>query len=468
MRLASLTVIFILSIFKPCDGIGQVIKKIDSTVPDNVNSINSIQGQLINSINGVVFEEYSQWVMPINYSWDDAVDVAIGNDNFIYTLTAEGGFSPSGYLLKSIEDSIIWTIKFQGNGNVYPRSIAVDSLSNIYVGMQVHGDIVLGKDTLSHVSSGDIVIAKVMPNGTVADARIFGGRFTDDVNSLIYHDKKIYMLGQYADTLSFNAHKLKSKGNFDFFIAKFDTALNISQVETFGGLGSDVAKDICIYKNSIYVVGTFNDKFHVGKDTVRTKGVRDIFIMSLNSNFQTLNWLVDEGGSEEDYVTSIKVNSQGIYIGGYYKDSTVFSGSKYSSNGAHDCFLVKYGLNGQLNSFTRFGGINDDRLLDMTLAKNGEVYSTGFVGKSSVDSIGVSSLPDTLYQSIFIAKHDTSLRSISAKFAVMPGVPQGNAIVAHDVNHCIYTAGTGHSGYFDGMLVLMGLFDGYLWKMPKF
>jgi hypothetical protein len=72
------------------------------------------------------------------------------------------------------------------------------------------------------------------------------------------------------------------------------------------------------------------------------------------------------------------VYPQHIWVGGEFTDSLVVNGVSYISNGLSDCFVTKYGVEGQLQWVQVFGSTEPDICLSIASDIDGNCYFTGF------------------------------------------------------------------------------------------
>lgn len=74
---------------------------------------------------------------------------------------------------------------------------------------------------------------------------------------------------------------LTSKGAEDVFVLKLNAAGNTIWLKQIGSIASDIAGDICISNNKIYVTGAVNDTALFGQTVIPKKAVLTFLFQSL-------------------------------------------------------------------------------------------------------------------------------------------------------------------------------------------
>lgn len=186
-------------------------------------------------------------------------------------------------------------------------------------------------DFRSDYSPPDCFIAKLNPLGTkllVSSSLGFASSIMTDI------DENIYICGTTSDSnfpTTEEAYQTKIKGESDFYIAKLNKAGSILLFSTFlGGSKSEKSESIhgsrfCIFEvdtqGNIIITGcTLSDDFPITTQAFQKKykGQSDIIVAKLNSSGSNLIFSSYFGGSRNDIVTSISMDSNNyVNIGGY-------------------------------------------------------------------------------------------------------------------------------------------------------
>lgn len=200
-----------------------------------------------------------------------------------------------------------------------------------------------------------------------------------------------------------NAFKATNAGANDGFFAKFDgTTITPIFMSYIGGSDNDVVTDMHISPTGqIYLVGqTFSTNFPKsgGISNNTNRGLGDGFVAMVNATGIDLGFSNFFGGTGEDIINAIDVDSQdAIYIAGATKSTNIptvpipsggFSpDSPYqaANNGGWDAFVVKYNKGGaSIYSSTYFGGSADDYGTGVLSNTDGTITFAGYTAKESI------------------------------------------------------------------------------------
>ena len=291
----------------------------------------------------------------INYCCDYPRSIAIDKHKNIYTCGSFNGtvdFDPNvgNYSLTSNSADIfiskldslgnfVWAKQMGGLDVDQAFSLTLDRSDNILTTGSFKGvsDFDPGNSTytIASVSSQDIYVSKLDPNGKFVWAKRFGGGggFFDVGNSIAVDTSgSIFTTGLFFGTADFDPgvgiYNITSPGMSDVFISKLDSNGNFEWAKHMGSGGNIVGKSICTDQSgNVYTTGYYSN----GVDFDPGTGIfylycsnltSNTFISKLNSNgdfvFAKSFWNNNSGS--QPYGTEIKIDSQeNVYIGGYYK-----------------------------------------------------------------------------------------------------------------------------------------------------
>src|SRR5690606_19045272 len=132
------------------------------------------------------------------------------------------------------------------------KDMKVDAQGHIYLGCSFTGTIDAdpGPSVSNFLQQGigfDILLQKLDSAGGYVWGKQIGGLLQDEILSLsIDSMSNIYITGQFKSTVDFDPSpgtiNLTSAGDFDAFIAKFDSAGNYSWAKRIGGPNEDVGR----------------------------------------------------------------------------------------------------------------------------------------------------------------------------------------------------------------------------------
>ncbi len=156
----------------------------------------------------------------------------------------------------------------------------------------------------------------------------------------------------------------------DAFIAKYDSSYNSVKNITWGGVSSDQGNDIVIDSSrNIYITG-YTYSFGAG--------LKDAFIAKYDSSYNSVKNITWGGDSSNDEGYSIALDSSGnIFITGQ---------SDYSVIGTGDAFIAKYDSSGNSLKNITWGGSEGDNGESIVLDSSGNIYMTGQRDYSGTDT----------------------------------------------------------------------------------
>jgi hypothetical protein len=244
----------------------------------------------------------------------------------------------------------------------------------------------------------------------------------------------------------------------------------------FTGSGRNYpTKSIIDSLDNIYILGAFNDSCDI-PSKIKTKGGFDAFIAKYDPNGNIL-WVKQIGGSGNDYALGIDISDDNeyIYVTGIFQNTVTADYLSLNSTGGFDGFLAKYKKNGDivwikniasatvtLNSTQRPNGIKLDKNNHLVLAGpfNYEVQ----LGSNPLYRFTTSSSSSI---GMFVAQFDTSGNILNAMKYESTG--SGSNLYTFDVD----TSGYYLSGFYKADLITdlgtktsnAGSYDMYVYKV---
>ncbi|WP_052596808.1 LamG-like jellyroll fold domain-containing protein [Aureispira sp. CCB-QB1] len=329
--------------------------------------------------------------------------------------------------------------------NVQPNAIIEDKATNIYVVGRFREtadfDMDAGVTNLSSASNYDGFVAKYDLNGALIWAMNLGATTTSFSEDTRVYDvavdgaDNIIIVGQYRGVnVNFaprggNAVSLTSNntGSFsDAFVAKYNAS---GQCIWVMGMGSTSSSDEFLgvdvdAANNIYVTGRLDDNLGGGIN-INSLGTAHFLNTSNNSSDAVLikydangihQWDLSIGGTDTDYGHDVKVDGSIVYVGGRFRNAiTDFNplGTPIQRTpvGGYDAFLAQYNTsNGLCNWVVDFGSTGTERVEELEIDSDGNVYITGaFQNTVDLDPIGGSnSISAQGGNDIFVSKYNSS------------------------------------------------------------
>ncbi|PSL31208.1 PKD domain-containing protein [Dyadobacter jiangsuensis] len=291
------------------------------------------------------------------------------------------------------------------NGSSFTTDIFVDGSGNIYICGEAAGTIQLGngKSYTSQSGSRDFFVAKY--NSAMQCQWVTGGgSITDDhANGLaVDASGNVFVTGFLAGALV--GESITPKGGLDGFVAKFNGSTGLRQwIKTFGGSDKDQGRSIAYFNNKIYLTGFVTGNIDFGGATSSANGT-DGFLVSVDPSTGAFAQPTIFGGSNEQQVEDMAFDTDGnIYLTGAFAGSIAFQGiaQPISAPAGYDVFVTKWAPNsGQFQWAKRAGSGADDFTYDIVVDASKNVYVTGMHD----GNITELSLPASTFKNVYLGK----------------------------------------------------------------
>ena len=358
-----------------------------------------------------------------------------------------------------------WAKKIGGANFDYIEDIAVDALGNVYVTGQFAGTVYfdpsVNKAKLSSTNGGyDVFIAKYNDLGNYMWAKKIGGTSTDNAYSLALDTfGNVYVTGNFWGTADFdpssNVANLTATGDYDIFIAKYNSSGNYSWAKNMGGTSSDFGTSIAIdVLGNVCLTGYFNETvdFDPSSNTANltSAGATDIFIAKFDTA-GNYSWAQSMGGVGSEISYSLTTDAYAnIVVTGFFSSVSDFDPSSNVANlasaGGTDIFIAKYDIIGNYTWAIQIGGITTEMGNKIVVDDSGYVFVTGqFEGTSDFDpSSNIANLTSVGSSDIFIAKYNYLGNYIWAIQSGSTTADVRNSLAIDAMSNIIVT------GYFSG------------------
>ncbi|MGX5857330.1 PKD domain-containing protein [Dyadobacter jiangsuensis] len=290
-------------------------------------------------------------------------------------------------------------------GSSFTTDIFVDGSGNIYICGEAAGTIQLGngKSYTSQSGSKDFFVAKY--NSAMQCQWVAGGGSTteDHANGLaVDANGNVFVTGFLAGALV--GESTAPKGGLDGFVAKFDGSTGVRQwIKTFGGSDKDQGRSIAYFNSKIYLAGHVTGNIDFGGATSSANGT-DGFLVSVDPSTGAFAQPTIFGGSNEQQVEDITVDSDGnIYLAGTFSGSITLKGiaQPMSAAGEVDVFVAKWATGSdQFQWAKRAGSGADEFAYDIVVDASKNVYVTGMHS----GNVAELSLPASALKNVYLGK----------------------------------------------------------------
>lgn len=251
-----------------------------------------------------------------------------------------------------------WATYFGGSEDDYGYDVSIDLKNNIYVvglsGSTNNVATVGAHQTMFGGGSSDALLMKFNSSGKLLWSTYYGGKGSDEIaHGITCEGSDIYITGRTTSIsgIATSGSHLSSyvSGQYDGFIAKFDSTGLRKWGTYFGSKGDDVCSAICGGSDSsIYIVGDTD-----GSTGIATKGVyqdtlggyTDAFVAKF-SYAGKLQWCSYFGGEWNESGYDIAVyGGCNIYITGETESDYLIASTVAHQNSRfafHDAYLAKF------------------------------------------------------------------------------------------------------------------------------
>ncbi|MCS3871120.1 hypothetical protein J3D55_004036 [Chryseobacterium ginsenosidimutans] len=275
-----------------------------------------------------------------------SVPSAIANrDIFIVKLNSTGDF--------------VWAKQIStptGAGNDDATVIKTDSAGNVYVaGSYVSADFDPGPGTDVHTiasGSGNGFIVKLTSQGDLTWVKTLDGSSSKKINNMVIDAQdNLYVVGHFQGNIDLNpdptATDIKTTaGNFDTFVAKYDSSGSYLWGQSYGGTGSDTASKIYLNGNNLYTGGWFSNTVDLdpsaGTNSFTSTGGSDAYVSKFNTDgIYVSSYVIADSSTGSNEIRDIVADGSGnLYLSGTFQ-SSVIGANSYTSAGAADNFYLK-------------------------------------------------------------------------------------------------------------------------------
>lgn len=323
-----------------------------------------------------------------------------------FTALAAGIFF-TGHSLQA--QSFVWAKGEGGIGNDAANAMAVDEDGNTYIAGNLAGSANFSGTVVQGAGLYDIVLVKYDPQGNLLWVKTAGGDENEQANALRYKDGYLYMSGYFTDTCFFPGVFLKSRGEADAYVAKYDKNGNFIWARAGGGTNYDNATTLDIDNDgNIYVGGTYETSAQF--DTVQlntTNLFSESFLVKYTNSGQLL-WAKTTRGTSANVLTSLACDGKGhVYYTGFFSGSFKLNDATVNSaTQSYDIFLLKTDTDGNVHWLKRAGSSLEDASNAVCIDNEGCPVIAGYFAGTAF--FGSNSVTYQSYNDVFVAKYDTA------------------------------------------------------------
>ncbi|MFN8255393.1 MAG: T9SS type A sorting domain-containing protein [Bacteroidales bacterium] len=261
-----------------------------------------------------------------------------------------------------------------------PADMISDQEGNFYVTGSFSGEMTIGHQQIKSFGQRDIFLAKFNPEKKLIWAKSLGGKEDDNAYSLLELDGKIYLAGSFRDEIGFNngTIKLKGKGLTDVFVAQLTPDGNLQWANPV--LSSAPARKAFLAADkdhNLVMAGSSEGEVETSGTVIGLSGKETVWYTKFNNTGKLENSGYINGNGQV-MLSSFCISSAGnLCFAGWFDKSLDVQGKNIISEGKTDGFVLMADTEGKPFWLNRVGGLYDDCVKCVASDDKGNLYVAG-------------------------------------------------------------------------------------------
>lgn len=317
----------------------------------------------------------------------------------------------------------IWSKRFGDDSDQFAQGLGVDGAGNVLVTGYFYGDLDFGGGPLT--GDVDIFVAKLDPSGN----HIWSQRFGDATDQYGYNvaadgSGNVLVSGYYWGDVDFGGGTLTSAGDYDVFVAKFDSTGTHIWSKRFGDASQQAGYGLAVDGvGNVLLAGYIFGTVDFGGGTLTAPGSNnDIFVAKFDPAGNHV-WSQNFGDADPQFGYGIAVEPGGdAVVTGGFQGTVDFGGGPITSAGGYDVFVAKFGTTQLPNlEVVSFSGPQEaQQLEDVSGSINLTIRNSGSANVTTSFAVGLYHSTDAVITTndLFVAR--TVLPNLAASLDVTP------------------------------------------------
>lgn len=238
----------------------------------------------------------------------------------------------------------LWSKNFGDADFQIPQSVATDGSGNVVITGYFGGSVDFGGGPLTSAGGADVFVVKLDAGGSHLWSKNFGDA-DYQISSSIATDgsDNVVITGYYLGVIDFGGGPLTSAGGYDIFVAKLDAAGNHLWSKSFGDAGYQFSQGVATdTSGNVVITGFFPGTVDFGGGPLTDAGNYDVFVAKFDSNGNHL-WSQRFGDANTQYGYGVAAGGSGsVVLTGYFYGTVDFGGGPLTEAGSGDAFLAKF------------------------------------------------------------------------------------------------------------------------------
>jgi hypothetical protein len=311
-----------------------------------------------NTIGGNTFDDVED---VINTSDGGFLIIGVSESNISGDKTENSRGSSDYWIVKTNNLGVVlWDKTFGGSGEDFPVS-AIETSDGGFVIVGDSNSNMSGDKSENSKGGFDFWIVKINSAGTKLWDKTFGG--SDDEYGVTVRENasnELVIAGDSFSNISGDKSE-NSRGFTDAWIIKTSSTGTLIWDKTLGGDADEELIGIELTADSGYIIGVIAESGISGDKTVNTSNNEDYWVVKLSST-NTIDWQKNYGGTSTSVSalsTLIKTSDGGYLLAGD-SDSNIGGEKTENTNGGTDLWFIKTDNTGTIQWQNTIGGSDDE------------------------------------------------------------------------------------------------------------
>jgi len=340
-----------------------------------------------------------------------------------------------------------WAVSAGGTLHDKTRGIALDAEGNVLLTGEFTGTATFGEHSLTSAGSMDFFVAKVDPRGKFLWVRSGGGEKIDRGYAITTDPEgNCYVTGHFeSPEAKFDATTIKSSGDYDLFVAKYDPRGKLVWVRSGGGAGYDYGHGIAADEHgNVFVTGAVVGEGRFAGEKFGHAGHAHVFCLALDSDGKLL-WAHAADGAGSSSGHAIAADRKGnCYVGGHVSGVGTFGGEKIANAAGQDVLVAKFDAKGKLGWLHAGHGSSSAMVHELTADAEGNVWASGMF-KNEL-KLGDRNVTNQGQHDLLLTSFDPSGKRLWTRTAGGAGIDYGlgvahRILVALIAEYALYESG---------------------------
>lgn len=344
-----------------------------------------------------------------------------------------------------------WAFSAGGTLHDKTRGIALDADGNVLLTGEFTGTATFGEYSVTSAGAMDFFVAKVDPRGKFLWVRTGGGEKIDRGYAVATDPAgNCYVTGHFeSPEAKFDATTVKSGGDYDLFVAKYDPRGKLVWIHSGGSRGYDYGHGIAADgQGHVFVTGAVVGEGRFAGEKLGHPGPAHVFCLALDGDGKLL-WSHAADGTGSSSGHGVAADRKGnCYIGGYAGGVSTFGGQKIANEAGQDVLVAKFDAKGRLGWLHAGHGSSSAMVHELTANADGNVWASGMY-KGEL-KLGDHTVTNQGQHDLLLTSFDPSGKRLWTRTAGGAGIDYGLGVATDGKGNSFLTGSFTGRVEFDG------------------